>query len=93
MSWTGDVAEAGLALLLIDTAMTIYTLRAASRLVGAQAGSNLMLAVNPFPVIKTCHGQITCPLRVHPRLQLVGNINLEMARYLKTRVCLGMWNF
>ena len=61
MSWTGDVAEAGLALLLIDAAMTIYTLRAASRLVGAQAGSNLMLAVNPFPLLKLVMGKLRVP--------------------------------
>ncbi len=48
MSWTGNVANAGLALLLTDSAMTLYALHAASRLIGTHPGSNLMLALNPL---------------------------------------------
>jgi len=48
MTWSGNVAEAGLALLLMDATMTACTFRAASQLTGTHTLQNLMESINPF---------------------------------------------
>jgi len=50
--YTGRLANTGLALLLLDGAMMLYTLGAASRIVGIRVGPCLMSAINPFPLIR-----------------------------------------
>jgi O-antigen/teichoic acid export membrane protein len=52
MIWSGTVAEAGLALLLMDAIMTAYTLRAASRLMGTRALQNLLESINPSDLLR-----------------------------------------
>jgi len=54
---TGRLANAGLALLLLDGAMTLYTLGAASRIVGIRVGPCLTLAINPFPLMRLAKWQ------------------------------------
>ena len=52
LSLTGRLSDAGLALLLMDAVMGLYTLRAASRIVGLTTADSLAQAVNPFPIIR-----------------------------------------
>ncbi|MBP1610667.1 MAG: hypothetical protein H6Q04_2902 [Acidobacteria bacterium] len=52
MTWSGNVAEAGLALLLMDAVMMACTLRAASRLTGTHAWSNLLESMNPSCLLR-----------------------------------------
>jgi O-antigen/teichoic acid export membrane protein len=51
LGWTGDIATAGLSLLLMDVAMALYTLVAATRLLGVSVGTTLAQAINPHPLI------------------------------------------
>ena len=50
---THRLSDVGLALLLTDVVMALYTLRAASRVVDVSVMDSLRQAVNPFPMIRT----------------------------------------
>jgi O-antigen/teichoic acid export membrane protein len=52
LTTTGNLANAGLALLLMDAVIAAYTLRAASRLCGSRALGVLRAALNPLPLLK-----------------------------------------
>ena len=52
LNLSGRLSDAGLALLAMDTVMGLYTLRAASRVVGLTAAASILQAVNPFPLIR-----------------------------------------
>jgi O-antigen/teichoic acid export membrane protein len=52
MLWTSNLANAGLALLLMDGTMTLYTINAASRLMNTRPGSNLIQAFNLFALMR-----------------------------------------
>jgi O-antigen/teichoic acid export membrane protein len=52
LSWTGDLATAGLALLLMDVVMASFTLQAAARLLGVAAFVSLVQAANPYPLVR-----------------------------------------
>jgi O-antigen/teichoic acid export membrane protein len=49
---TGNLASAGMSLLLMDTVMAGYTLRAASRLCGTSGVTSLYSALNPAPLLR-----------------------------------------
>jgi len=49
---TGNLAGAGMSLLVMDTVMAGYTLRAASRLCGTSGLTSLYSALNPAPLLK-----------------------------------------
>jgi len=49
---TGNLAGAGMSLLVMDTVMAGYTLRAASRLCGSSGLTSLSSALNPAPLLK-----------------------------------------
>jgi O-antigen/teichoic acid export membrane protein len=51
MGLTDDIAMAGLALLMMDAAMALYTLNASARLLGVNVMSTLGQAFNPIPLI------------------------------------------
>lgn len=51
LSWTGDLADAGLTLLIMDTVMTLCALTAVAPLLQARPLASLALAVNPFPLL------------------------------------------
>lgn len=57
LSFTGRLADAGLALLLVDAVMIIYSLRAASRLLGKGVVSTLWTAANPLPLVQLLIGK------------------------------------
>ena len=48
----GNLASAGMALLLMDTVMAAYTLRAAGQLSGSFAVNTLRSALNPTPLLR-----------------------------------------
>lgn len=52
MIWTGNLANAGLALLLMDAAMALYTLRATTRLLSINLTAIFVQAANPYPLVK-----------------------------------------
>jgi O-antigen/teichoic acid export membrane protein len=52
LDWTGNLAMAGLALLLMDTVMVLYTLNAAVHLLGIRAIPTLGQAINPIPLFR-----------------------------------------
>lgn len=49
---TGDLADAGMSLLVMDAIMALYTLHAASRLFGSSGLTSLYSALNPAPLLK-----------------------------------------
>jgi O-antigen/teichoic acid export membrane protein len=49
---TGNLASAGMSLLLTDAVMAAYTLRAAGRLCGGPALNSLYAALNPAPLLR-----------------------------------------
>jgi len=49
---TGNLASAGMSLLVMDTAMALYTLRAAGHLCGRPAVKSLFSALNPVPLFR-----------------------------------------
>lgn len=57
LHWTGDLAGAGLALLIMDTAMVLYTLSAAAPLLQTRPLANLALAANPLPLLRFVKGK------------------------------------
>jgi len=52
LSVTGQVALAGFALVLMDLLMTVYILKAASRLINIPPYSLLLYSINPLPVLR-----------------------------------------
>lgn len=53
LRWTGQLALAGLALVVMDTAMTLYTLAAAASLIGGRPWSFLLRAADLRPMVHT----------------------------------------
>ena len=53
MSWSGRVAEAGLALLLMDGAITLYILPRALKFTGVRALPDLVSLINPIGFVST----------------------------------------
>jgi len=51
LTYTGKVASAGMALLIMDAAMAVYTLRAAIRLLNVSPVKFLIDAINPVPLL------------------------------------------
>lgn len=51
LTWTGSIATAGLALLLMDAGMALYTLNAAMPLLGVGPFASLEQAINPLPLV------------------------------------------
>jgi hypothetical protein len=49
-AWTGSVASAGPALLLMDAVMALYTFCAAAQLLGVKPAASLVQAVDPRPL-------------------------------------------
>jgi len=49
---TGNLADAGMSLLLMDAVMAAYALRAAGRLCGSSPADNLRSALNPVPLLR-----------------------------------------
>jgi hypothetical protein len=49
---TGNLADAGFSLLLMDAMMAAYALRAAGRLCGSSAVNDLLSALNPIPLLR-----------------------------------------
>jgi O-antigen/teichoic acid export membrane protein len=49
--WTGNIASAGIALLLMDAAMALFTFRAATQLLGVTPAESLVQAVDPRPLV------------------------------------------
>jgi O-antigen/teichoic acid export membrane protein len=58
LRWTGDLADAGLALLVMDTAMVLYTLNAATPLLQARPLASVALAANPLPLLNLVRGKV-----------------------------------
>ena len=48
----GNLADAGMSLLLMDAVMAAYALRAAARLCGSSVVESLRSALNPFPLLR-----------------------------------------
>jgi O-antigen/teichoic acid export membrane protein len=57
LNGTGNLASAGMSLLVMDTVMAAYTLRAAARLLNASALMNLYSALNPAPLLRLLAGK------------------------------------
>lgn len=57
LHWTGDLASAGIALLIMDTAMVLYTLSAAALMLQTRPLANLALAANPLPLLHFVKGK------------------------------------
>ena len=57
LQWTGDLADAGMALLIMDMAMALYTLNAAAPLLQTRPLANLALAGNPLPLLNLMKGK------------------------------------
>jgi len=49
---SGNLANAGMSLLIMDAVMAAYTLRAASHLCGSSAVNSLVSALNPIPLLR-----------------------------------------
>jgi O-antigen/teichoic acid export membrane protein len=56
LHWTRDLATAGLALLLMDGAMTLYALAAAGALLGLRPLASLVHAANPAALLRDLRG-------------------------------------
>jgi O-antigen/teichoic acid export membrane protein len=52
LSYTRNLAMAGMSLLVMDGVMAAYALRAAARLIGSPPLNNMLLALNPFPLLR-----------------------------------------
>ena len=51
MAWTGNLANAGLALLLTDAVMALCTMKAAARLLNVNLTEIIVTATNPTPLL------------------------------------------
>ena len=51
LAWTGNIANAGLALLLMDAVMTLFTVSEAVQLLGVKPAAILIQAADPRPLI------------------------------------------
>lgn len=58
LRWSGDLADAGMALLVMDIAMVLYTLRAVAPLLQVRPLAGLLLAANPLPLLEFLRGKV-----------------------------------
>ena len=58
LHWTGDLADAGMALLIMDAAMALYTLSAATPLLRTRPLASIALAINPYPLVAVAFRRI-----------------------------------
>ena len=57
LHWTGNLADAGMVLLIMDLAMALYTLSAAAALLQTRPLANLVAAANPLPLLHFVKGK------------------------------------
>lgn len=57
LRWTGDLSAAGISLVLMDTIMALFTLRAAASLLQMQPLTGIGQAVNPLPLLNFARGK------------------------------------
>lgn len=57
LAWSGNVADTGVALLIMDTVMALYTLNVAARLLNRRPIASLLEAANPYPLLNLTRGK------------------------------------